>query len=122
MVALTRHGDLERQLPDADALLALEPVLTASRLAVGPSGVAGGRTTEPYVLVGPKGFDGKGLRKIGALDLVAWYPTWAFWQWRGLRLRQLAPTWSFDPPGTADAEAAASAAGAPGAAPVGAAA
>jgi hypothetical protein len=42
----------------------------------------------------------------GALDLVAWYPTWAFWQWRGLRLRQLAPTWSFDPPGTADADAA----------------
>ena len=44
--------------------------------------------------------------RAGALDLVAWYPTWAFWQWRGLRLQQLAPTWSFDPPGTADAEAA----------------
>ncbi|MFC9561466.1 hypothetical protein [Agromyces sp. NPDC056965] len=41
----------------------------------------------------------------GALDALAWYPTWAFWQWRGMRLRQLAPTWSFDPPGTADAEA-----------------
>ncbi|GAA1844546.1 hypothetical protein [Agromyces salentinus] len=43
------------------------------------------------------------IAHAGALDLVAWYPTWAFWQWRGLRLRALAPTWSFDPPGTADA-------------------
>ena len=42
----------------------------------------------------------------GALDVALWYPTWAFWQWRGMRLRQLAPTWRFDPPGTADAEAA----------------
>ena len=31
------------------------------------------------------------LARAGALDLVAWYPTWAFWQWRGMRLRQLAP-------------------------------
>ncbi|MBM7505749.1 hypothetical protein ACFPER_01430 [Agromyces aurantiacus] len=37
------------------------------------------------------------------LDALLWYPTWAFWQWRGVRLRQLAPTWAFDPPGTADA-------------------
>ena len=35
-----------------------------------------------------------------------WYPTWAFWQWRGMRLRQLAPGWAYDPPGTADADAA----------------
>ena len=56
--------------------------------------------------------------RAGALDVVAWYPTWAFWQWRGMRLRQLAPSWSFDPPGTADAAAAASAAGASGAASV----
>jgi hypothetical protein len=70
VIALTRHGDLERQMPEADALLALEPVLAASRLNIGPSGVAGGRTTEPYVLVGPKGFDGKNVRKIGALDLL----------------------------------------------------
>ena len=52
------------------------------------------------------------LARAGALDVVAWYPTWAFWQWRGMRLRQLAPTWSFDPPGTADAAAADAAAGA----------
>jgi hypothetical protein len=32
----------------------------------------------------------------GALSAVAWYPTWVFWQWRGLRLRQLAPTWAYD--------------------------
>ncbi len=42
----------------------------------------------------------------GAIDLMAWYPTWAFWQWRGMRLRQLAPGWAYDPPGTADADAA----------------
>ncbi|MFC5789512.1 hypothetical protein EDM22_11725 [Agromyces tardus] len=41
----------------------------------------------------------------GALDVALWYPTWAFWQWRGIRLRQLAPGWAFDPPGTADAAA-----------------
>jgi hypothetical protein len=34
----------------------------------------------------------------GALTPVAWYGLWAFWQWRGHRMRQLAPTWSFDPP------------------------
>lgn len=45
------------------------------------------------------------LVHAGAWELAAWYPAWAFWQWRGLRLRQLAPTWSFDPPGTADAAA-----------------
>jgi hypothetical protein len=44
-----------------------------------------------------------------ALDVALWYPTWAFWQWRGIRLRQLAPTWAYDPPGTADAERAGSA-------------
>ncbi|WP_208008567.1 hypothetical protein [Agromyces protaetiae] len=35
-------------------------------------------------------------------DAAAWYPTWAFWQWRGARIKALAPTWAFDPPGTAD--------------------
>jgi hypothetical protein len=32
----------------------------------------------------------------GALTAALWYPTWAFWQWRGIRLRQLAPTWRYD--------------------------
>lgn len=32
----------------------------------------------------------------GPLGAAAWYPTWLFWQWRGLRLKQLAPTWRFD--------------------------
>jgi hypothetical protein len=44
----------------------------------------------------------------GALEPLLWYPTWAFWQYRGMRLKQLAPTWAYDPPGTADAERAAS--------------
>ncbi|MCK8609173.1 hypothetical protein [Agromyces sp. C10] len=46
----------------------------------------------------------------GALEPLLWYPTWAFWQYRGMRLKQLAPTWAYDPPGTADADRAASAA------------
>ena len=36
--------------------------------------------------------------KAGILTPVAWYTMWAFWQWRGVRLRQLAPTWAYDPP------------------------
>lgn len=35
--------------------------------------------------------------EAGALTPFAWYSLWAFWQWRGLRLRQLAPTWAYDP-------------------------
>lgn len=35
--------------------------------------------------------------KAGVLTPVAWYTLWAFWQWRGMRLRQLAPTWAYDP-------------------------
>jgi hypothetical protein len=27
---------------------------------------------------------------------------WVFWQWRGARLRQLAPSWAFDPEPTPD--------------------
>ncbi|MER7796540.1 hypothetical protein [Microbacterium sp. NPDC096154] len=27
-----------------------------------------------------------------------WAPLWAAWQWRGARLKRLAPTWAFDPP------------------------
>lgn len=45
------------------------------------------------------------IARAGALDAVFWYPTWAFWQWRGARLQALAPTWAYDPPGTADASA-----------------
>jgi len=26
-----------------------------------------------------------------------WAPLWAMWQWRGARLKSLAPTWAFDP-------------------------
>lgn len=36
------------------------------------------------------------LRFSGPLAAPSWYPIWLFWQWRALRLRQLAPTWSFD--------------------------
>ena len=36
--------------------------------------------------------------RAGVLTPIAWYTLWAFWQWRGRRLRQLAPTWAYDPP------------------------
>lgn len=35
--------------------------------------------------------------RAGVLTPVAWYTLWAFWQWRGHRLRRLAPTWAYDP-------------------------
>ena len=35
--------------------------------------------------------------RAGLLTPVAWYALWAFWQWRGVRLRQLAPSWAYDP-------------------------
>jgi hypothetical protein len=34
----------------------------------------------------------------GVLTPFAWYSLWAFWQWRGRKLQQLAPTWAYDPP------------------------
>lgn len=40
--------------------------------------------------------------RAGMLTPVAWYTLWAFWQWRGIRLRQLAPTWAYDPPHPGD--------------------
>lgn len=35
--------------------------------------------------------------QAGALTPIAWYALWTFWQWRGVRLRQLAPSWAYDP-------------------------
>jgi hypothetical protein len=43
-----------------------------------------------------------------------WAPLWAMWQWRGARLKRLAPTWAFDPelaPSDADADTRAAATG-----------
>lgn len=34
----------------------------------------------------------------GAATPAVWYGLWAFWQWRGRQLKQLAPGWAFDPP------------------------
>jgi hypothetical protein len=42
--------------------------------------------------------------RAGVLTPLAWYTLWAFWQWRGLRLRQLAPTWAYDLPPAADTD------------------
>ncbi|AGW40601.1 carbamoylphosphate synthase, large chain [Leifsonia xyli subsp. cynodontis DSM 46306] len=35
--------------------------------------------------------------RAGALTPVAWCGLWAFWQWRGVRLRRLAAGWAYDP-------------------------
>lgn len=40
----------------------------------------------------------------GRVSALAWPSFWAFWQWRGIRLHQLAPTWAFDPAPTGPAE------------------
>jgi hypothetical protein len=40
--------------------------------------------------------------RAGILTPIAWYTLWAFWQWRGHRLRRLAPTWAHDPELDAD--------------------
>jgi hypothetical protein len=31
--------------------------------------------------------------EVGGATALAWPAFWAFWQWRGARIRQLAPTW-----------------------------
>jgi hypothetical protein len=33
----------------------------------------------------------------GVATPAAWYGLWVLWQWRQLRLRQLAPGWAYDP-------------------------
>lgn len=42
------------------------------------------------------------LEFSGPFAVAAWYPSWLFWQWRGMRLRQLAATWSDDGDSHAD--------------------
>jgi len=44
----------------------------------------------------------------GALTPALWYSLWVLWQWRGRRMRQLAPGWAFDPPREPDDAASAS--------------
>lgn len=44
---------------------------------------------------------------IGGPTAAALWPVlWGVWQWRGLRLRQLAPTWAHDPDAAAPSEPA----------------
>ena len=33
----------------------------------------------------------------GAWAPVLWAPLWALWQWRGARLKAIAPTWAYEP-------------------------
>jgi hypothetical protein len=64
------------------------------RMAIAPDPAGTGKTLYRDQLV----------IEAGWLTPVAWYSLWAFWQWRGRRLRQLAPTWSYDPPVASDAD------------------
>ncbi|MFC6356811.1 hypothetical protein [Luethyella okanaganae] len=57
------------------------------RMAVSPDpGGSGGTLYRDRLIV-----------RAGVLTPAIWYSIWAFWQWRGHRLRQLAPSWSFEP-------------------------
>lgn len=40
----------------------------------------------------------------GAAAAAYWYPLWMIWQWRGSRLRDMAPSWAYDPELQHDAE------------------
>ncbi|AQX79448.1 hypothetical protein BWO91_05190 [Plantibacter flavus] len=40
----------------------------------------------------------------GAIAPLYWYPLWATWQWRGARIKALAPSWAYDPPLPGDEE------------------
>lgn len=57
------------------------------RMAVAPDPAGTGRTLYRDQLI----------VRAGVLTPAAWYALWAFWQWRGRKLRALAPTWEFDP-------------------------
>jgi hypothetical protein len=48
------------------------------------------------------GAEGKTLYRdrldvTGAAALPLWMPLWTMWQWRGVRLAQMAPNWAFEP-------------------------
>ncbi|WP_203585880.1 hypothetical protein [Subtercola lobariae] len=47
------------------------------------------------------------IMKAGPLTPAVWAGLWSFWQVRGVRLQQLAPSWAFDPEFSGDAKAAA---------------
>jgi hypothetical protein len=64
------------------------------RMAVAPDPAGTGKTLYRDQLV----------LGAGVLTPFAWYALWAFWQWRGHRLQQLAPGWAFDGGGAGDAD------------------
>ncbi len=57
------------------------------RMAIAPDPAGSGKTLYRDQLI----------VRAGVITPVAWYSLWAFWQWRGHRLRQLAPGWAYDP-------------------------
>lgn len=71
VTAVARYGDLERQIAaGASALLALGPVLSSVDAKPVVTGLASGRDTEPYVLLGKNVPSNGQVRKVGAVDLL----------------------------------------------------
>jgi hypothetical protein len=75
------------------------------RMAVSPDPAGTGKTLYRDQLIFTAG------RGAGPATLAMWPAFWAFWQWRMLRLKQLAPSWQLDlgvdspdwtPPGATD--------------------
>ena len=63
------------------------------RMAIAPDPRGPGTDGRPRTL-----YRDRLLVSAGLLTPALWYATWAFWQWRGARMRALAPGWAFDPP------------------------
>ena len=42
----------------------------------------------------------------GPAAAALWMPMWTMWQWRGIRLAQMAPNWAFEPVQPSEAEPA----------------
>ncbi len=71
VTAVVRYGDLQRQITSgASALLALGPVLASLGARPAVTGLAGGRDTEPYALLGGMRVPAGQVQRVGALDLL----------------------------------------------------
>lgn len=71
VTAVARYGDLQRQIASgASALLALGPVLASLGARPTVTGLAGGRDTEPYALLGGMRVSTGQVQRVGAVDLL----------------------------------------------------
>ncbi|AXH36773.1 hypothetical protein DVJ78_16345 [Humibacter sp. BT305] len=89
-VQTRQHGDVrilhDSGQPVTGALTAVK--LWDHRMAVAPDPKGTGKTLyRDQLTIG-----------AGLLTPAVWYSLWAFWQWRGHKLKELAPTWAYDLP------------------------